>query len=127
MPTNNERREMAAKLRDLDATEDPIDGGEIYDRAEVEDALGLVTDDGAWYEGNGVQHLADLIEPAAKRTCQMVEVETGEPADYRDTDEVIFHGTSCNAERGVFSYDVDGNVYTERPEYCPNCGAKVVW
>lgn len=47
MPTNNERREMAAKLRDLDATEDPIDGGEIYDRAEVEDALGLVTDDGA--------------------------------------------------------------------------------
>lgn len=84
-------------------------------------------DDGAWYEGNGVQHLADLIEPAAKRTCQMVEVETGEPADYRDTDEVIFHCTSCNAERGVFSYDVDGNVYTERPEYCPNCGAKVVW
>jgi len=127
MPTNNERREMAAKLRDLDATEDPIDGGEICDRAEVEDALGLVTDDDAWYEGNGVQHLADLIEPAAKRTCQMVEVATGEPADYRDTDEVIFHCTSCNAERGVFSYDVDGNVYTERPEYCPNCGAKVVW
>lgn len=125
MITDEQRREVANKLRELEVGE--FDDGEYYDRAEVEDALGLVTDDGAWYEGNGVQHLADLIEPAAKRTCQMVEVETGEPADYRDTDEVIFHCTSCNAERGVFSYDVDGNVYTERPEYCPNCGAKVVW
>lgn len=124
MPTDDERREVAKKLRELGVYEGY--DGEIYDRAEVEDAFGLVTDDGAWYEGNGVQHLADLIEPVPKRTCQMVEVETGELADYRDTDEVIFHCTSCHAERGVFSYDVDGNVYTERPEYCPKCGAKVV-
>lgn len=62
----------------------------------------------------------------AERTCHMVEVETGELADYSDTDEVIFHCAACHAERGVFSYDEDGNVYSARPEYCPNCGTKVV-
>lgn len=112
MPTNNERREMAAKLRDLDATEDPIDGGEIYDRAEVEDALGLVTDDGAWYEGNGVQHLADLIEPAAKRTCHN---------DLKDSDCVGVWPKphfKCSWCHGLFaSYEF---------YYCPCCGAKVV-
>lgn len=71
-------------------------------------------------------HLADLIEPEPERTCRMLEVETGEVADYRDTDEVIFHCESCHAERGIFSYDEDGNVYSARPEYCPYCGAKVV-
>lgn len=70
--------------------------------------------------------LADLIESEPERTCRMVEVKTGEVADYRDTDEVIFHCESCHTERGIFSYDEDGNVYPARPEYCPNCGAKVV-
>lgn len=61
-----------------------------------------------------------------ERTCRMDEVETGEVADYSDTDEVIFHCNSCHADRGIFSYDEDGNVYSARPEYCPCCGAKVV-
>lgn len=61
----------------------------------------------------------------AERTCRIVEVETGELADYSDTDEVIFHCKSCHAERGIFSYDEDGNVFSQRPEYCPNCGARV--
>lgn len=67
--------------------------------------------------------LADLID---RPTCHMVEVKTGEVADYRDADEIIFHCKSCHTERGIFSYDEDGNVYSARPEYCPNCGAKVV-
>lgn len=61
-----------------------------------------------------------------QRTCRMDEVETGDVADYRDTNEVIFHCNSCHADRGIFSYDEDGNVYSARPEYCPCCGAKVV-
>lgn len=56
----------------------------------------------------------------------MVEVKTGEVADYRDTDEIIFHRKSCHTERGIFSYDEDGNVYSARLEYCPNCGAEVI-
>ena len=61
----------------------------------------------------------------AERTCRMDEIETGELADYRDTDEVIFHCMSCHTDRGIFSYDEDGNVYSEPPKYCPNCGAKI--
>lgn len=76
----------------------------------------------AWNRRDGERH---AIEPE-ERTCRMVEVKTGEVADYRDTDEILFHCKSCHAERGIFSYDVDGNVYSTRPEYCPNCGAKVV-
>lgn len=60
-----------------------------------------------------------------ERTCRMDELNTGEPAAYEDTDEVIFHCMSCHAERGIFSYDEDGNVYSEPPRYCPNCGARV--
>lgn len=45
MIADDEFREVARKLRELDAAD--FDGGEFYDCAEVEDALGLVTDDGA--------------------------------------------------------------------------------
>lgn len=124
MPTNDERREVAKKLRELNA--DDFGDGEFYDCAEVEISLGLLTDGGARYGVDGVRHLADLIEPEPERTCRMVEVKTGEVADYRDTDEIIFHCKSCHTERGIFSYDEDGNVYSARPEYCPNCGAEVV-
>lgn len=120
--SDKERREVAEKLRELNA--DDFGDGKFYARGEVEITLGLLTDGGARYGANGVRHLADLIEPE-ERTCRMVEVKTGEVADYRDTDEIIFHCKSCHTERGIFSYDEDGNVYSARPEYCPNCGARV--
>ena len=58
--TDDERREVARRLRGLEACE--LDG-EFIDCGEVEDALGLVSDGGAWYEAEGVMRLADLIEP----------------------------------------------------------------
>lgn len=64
MITDEERREIAAKLRELGVCE--LDG-EFIDCGEVEDALGLVSDDGAWYEAQWVLHLADLIEPSYDR------------------------------------------------------------
>ena len=60
MPTDEERREVAPKLRGLEVCK--FDG-EFIDCGEVEDALGLVSDDGAWYEAEGVIRLADLIDP----------------------------------------------------------------
>ncbi len=124
MPTNDERRNVARKLRRLAENCD----GVVW--VLVERHLGLTLDKrfiaGSVYTSESVSRLADLIEPEPERTCRMLEVETGEVADYRDTDEVIFHCESCHAERGIFSYDEDGNVYSARPEYCPYCGAKVV-
>lgn len=60
MVTDKKRHEVAQKLRGLEICE--LDG-EFIDCGEVEDALGLVSDDGAWYEAECVMHLADLIEP----------------------------------------------------------------
>lgn len=60
MPTDEERREVARRLRGLEVCE--LDG-EFIDCGEVEVALGLVSDDGAWYEAEGIMRLADLIEP----------------------------------------------------------------
>lgn len=107
MPTDEERREVAARLREL-ATDWFIDG-EFYDRGEVEDVLGLVTDDGAWYEAAGVRRLADLIEPE-ERTCRMEPTGDG--------------SVVCSACRTEYtSRWLHEGEYVER--YCPNCGARV--
>ena len=107
MPTNDERREVAARLRELVA--DWFDDGEFYDRGEVEDVLGLATDDGAWYESAGVRRLADLIEPE-ERTCRMEPTGDG--------------SVVCSACRTEYtSRWLHDGEYVER--YCPNCGARV--
>ena len=103
MPTNDERREIASRLRELVA--DWFDDGEFYDPGEVEDVLGLATDDGAWYEAAGVRRLADLIEPE-ERTCTVEHWGGG-----------TFYLSCGHAAPGY-----PGSV----PEFCPNCGAKVV-
>lgn len=59
--TDKERREVARRLRELVPC--LFDDGEYIDCGEVEEALGLVNDDGAWYRADGVMRLADLIEP----------------------------------------------------------------
>ena len=126
MTSDQQRREVAAKLRETcDEIERTGNGLTVW---ELTDILAIRDDDSGMIESlnlDDARNLADLIEPE-ERTCRMGEVKTGEVADYRDTDEIIFHCKSCHTERGIFSYDEDGNVYSARPEYCPNCGAKVV-
>lgn len=119
--SDEKRREVAENLRYL-----TIRPHIRYKEQFFDELAEVVVGFDSYRDFNDVLNkLADLIEPE-ERTCRMVEVKTGEVADYSDTDEVIFHCTSCHAERGIFSYDEDGNVYSQRPEYCPNCRAKVV-
>lgn len=108
MPSDEERCEIAAKLRELVA--DWFDDGEFYDRCEVEDVLGLATDDGAWYEAAGARRLADLIEPE-ERTCHDDGVDA-------------FRCTRCGAfaKRDAVT-DLCGPIPIR---YCPNCGSKLV-
>lgn len=61
MTTDEERREVARRLRELEPC--LFDDGEYIDCGEVESAIGLVSDDGSWYRADGVMRLADLIEP----------------------------------------------------------------
>lgn len=72
MISDAERREVARRLRELEVC--CLDG-EFIDCGEVEDALGLVSDDGAWYEAGGVQRLADLIEPSEPEVKYVAEVK----------------------------------------------------
>lgn len=65
MASDNLRREVAQKLRELEVGDFP--DGRFYDWGEVETALGIV-DYGSWYKEADVQRLADLIDrPKAKR------------------------------------------------------------
>lgn len=66
--------------------------------------------------------LADLIDP----TCGMDAINTGEQADY-ECSEHIMHCSNCNAEFGYVLYSEDRGVsMDDKPNYCPNCGARVV-
>lgn len=63
MTSDEKRREVVRELRGLDVFTDPIDGAELYDSGEVENALGFEYEDCGWYYASGVDALADLIEP----------------------------------------------------------------
>ena len=108
--TRDERREVAARLRELVA--DWFDDGEFYDRGEVEDVLGLATDDGAWYEAAGVRRLADLIEPE-ERTCRMRDASWD--AGQRTWGCIC---SECGAKHE--------HKRSRWMNFCPNCGAMVV-
>lgn len=99
MPTNDERREVAARLRILS-------GHREVDKEFVHEALGLYMGecvDG--YDPVSVSELADLIEPE-ERTCTVEHWGGG-----------TFYLSCGHAAPGY-----PGSV----PEFCPNCGAKVV-
>ena len=117
MPTDKERREVAAKLRDIAVRTNPS-------WPALMEALGTPG------RAVTVMHLADLIEPE-KRTCRVVtRVRT-----CSQTQDM--HTKSCSACGYVFGSEVHTQLLPglgERvavdpvviPSYCPNCGAKVV-
>lgn len=129
MPTNDERREVAAGLRRLAERYD----GVVSDLVDVH--LGLVPDERfiarSVYTSESVSHLADLIELEPERTCHAIT--TAKP--FSQTHEL--HVKSCSSCGCVFQAEarrrmppfygevVAGNQ-VKQPSYCPNCGAKLV-
>ena len=66
MLTNEERREVAARLRNLA-------GHKAADEELTLDALGLYRGENIeGYDTYGVMQLADLIEPEPERTCKFI-------------------------------------------------------
>ena len=112
-PTNEERREVAARLRVLSSHRE-------VDKELVEDALGLYMGeciDG--YDPVSVMELADLIEPEPERTCRM---------EY-DPVHCDYVCTACGEWHNTGMYDAcdaDDRIVFKPYRYCPNCGAKVV-
>ena len=142
MPTNEERRECAKKLREIELVKLPDASSELE---EIHNAIGC------WF---GQDHfsqefndrLADLIEPEPERTCHFEpdvievlldedgneildadgnEIETGEPAE----DCSAFECSECgypmifDPDIGWFDY---WSPYKPHFKYCPNCGARVI-
>ena len=99
MPTNDERREVAARLRE---PFDVLPQGRYYHASHTLFGMGLYTSSEVALR-LGVCRLADLIEPE-ERTCYIEHI-----------DEDSFH-LSCGHEAA-------GHI---SPSFCPYCGAKVV-
>ena len=104
MPTDVERREVAARLRNWESFR------ETFRESPICAALDVLNVEG-YLDWRGVcELLADLIEPEPERTCRNLGGEEGTNYEYYD-----FACSYCG-----YCADV-----TE-PNYCPYCRAKVV-
>lgn len=115
MITDDERREVARRLREVDMD----DFGSYSEEHEViETILGCWL--GCKHENEPLnERLADLIEPEPERTCHI------KPNDHSDFGELPYFCDRC----GVYLNDRYMYTWTGRCrkfERCPNCGAKVV-
>ena len=115
MPTNDERREVAARLRELD-TSRWYDG--MDEVCALEEACGCdVGQD--WQDMELKDRIAELIEPEPERTCKAIDdfVLPGQVQTYPykicSNCHSDFPRLACNGEFSV-------------ENYCPNCGARVV-
>ena len=120
MPTNDERRKIAAELRE---NRDPLTPYNLVD---------YIFDD-PWNHDSGEEvaaRLADLIEPQ-ERTCRVVT----EMRALSQTQDM--HTKSCSSCGYVFGSEQHSQLLPglgERvainpvriPKFCPNCGARVV-
>ena len=109
MISDEQRRKVAAKLREVETLE--YDGDVWCDEGDVLDALGLYNDDDpSSCDPNKVEFLAVLID---RPTCKMESHQ-----------EVLYGRCShCGAfVRRDAVTDCTGGITVK---YCPNCGAEV--
>lgn len=118
MATNEERREIAARLRNALLTEgsfEMIDTGN-EERRKVAIELETVMD--IWdlhYLGDVAERLADLIEPE-ERTCRM---------EYNERKRGVYC-SNCGERMDMYTCDQygDGTIGYSYP-FCCECGARV--
>lgn len=106
MPTNDERRQVAARLRELIKQYGMPNGERFYE------LLDRTLDDPSGYHSyvSVTLYLADLIEPEPERTCQVIARHDG-PNVY---EHELSCGHSCEW------------VWDGPPAFCPACGSKVI-
>ena len=106
MPANDERREVAARIRELRK--------HVWDESSVFDLLGCAVEERGIDDTDQLfARLADLIEPE-ERTCRLTY----------DTVHDDMVCSSCGAWLDMVAYselETSGQI-----RYCPACGARVV-
>ena len=114
MASNEERREVAAQMREIMRRSPNC----FLENMVVRSVLDVMR--------KGVtigETVADLID---RPTCNIDVMTTGERADY-ECSEHIMRCLNCGAEFGYVLYSEDGDVsMDDKPNYCPQCGAEVV-
>lgn len=106
MISNDERREVAARLRSLDVH----DWNDFMDEVDsLETAIGCSIGQD-WQDQNWWHRLADLIEPEPERTCNAEQIPYM-PGCYE--------GYWCSVCHCI-------EFESDKPNYCPNCGAMVI-
>lgn len=120
MPTNDERRDVAARLRNYENLRESFRESPI---CAFLDALGV-----EYLDWKGVcNRLAELIEPEPERTCTVRQA-------YFDSDDELYElmdcissspedTVACICDSCGIDWRYDRCI---RPNYCPNCGSKVI-
>ena len=113
MPANDERHEVAARLREQKTwdicTEYEYCIGDICDA--------VFEDDGNLNDMFRLQtKLADLIEPEPEHTCEGHRCE--------ETGEWVCH--KCGGSLAGYMFDPVRDGFVCVPNFCPSCGEKVV-
>lgn len=114
MISDAERREVAARLREL--------AGGYVTIGELESALGICLSSpevDLERDARDLHRMADLIEPEPKRTCSL---------EY-DTVHHDYVCTKCGEryDSGMYTSVSDDDKFLLKPmRFCTNCGAKVV-
>ena len=116
MNSNEERREIAARLRNYESLRESFRESPI---CAFLDALGV-----EYLDWKGVcSRLSDLIEPEPEHTCKNITAERTCTNSYKGGCTVAFKCSSCGDS--VF-YPKKWSGKHVKPKYCPSCGAKVV-
>lgn len=128
MVTNEERREVAKKLRKL--------AGTYVTLGDLQEAFGIdltSPDVDIERDEKNLNRLADLIEPEPERTCKFIHHECRHPNEkdpcgkYQDCEwscaKDSFYCSSCDKRVAVsFAEQLKVKKYS----FCPYCDAKVV-
>lgn len=109
--SNDERREVAARLRDM-ANRRGLYGGDVF-FANLIDALSMERRTSV---GEILERLADLIEPE-DRTCRIEPIKSG-------TRYLVSKYTCCGYE--LVDSLTDPHASNIPEGYCPSCGARVI-